>query len=225
MRVKHKLILSAVSVLLLMLLAGCGSNSTSPGNSDAVQPNLTDVFGGYKATDEAPAFGDPTLQSMDGGEAANDDMGHPQTLDSLSHLPGLNVYSVRILWGHLDYDSSETQTTDWTGSLTLLHGAIVSYRLIGFEEGDHIVRPRTSARELSFVSHTKPYYDGILFYIFDPANSDSAGGNTLTFATAPFSKTFTIDELDSVDEIDNAGNNEGSAVSGAHHNWALKPSA
>ena len=205
MFIKSRLLQFLVPVLLLTIVAGCSDSGTKSNNTDN---NLTDDFGGYKPTNESPAFGDPTIMSMNADVDAEDEIGSSSLVDSLNNAPNRNIYSVELAWGHLQYDSSETAVTDWSGSLSVKRGAIVAIRLIGFEAGDHIVRPRNSAKELQWVSHTREHFDGMLVYVYDPRVADSAAPNGLTFATTPFTRTFEMSELDSISEIVNVGSNQ-----------------
>ena len=65
---------SLIIVILGVALfwAGCSSDSSTMSKpSDGL--NLTSEFGGYDATDEAPAFGDVTIASAMGADEAVDD--------------------------------------------------------------------------------------------------------------------------------------------------------
>jgi hypothetical protein len=60
--------------------------------------------------------------------------------------------SSRLAWGILEGDSSNSVTTDWSGSLSVTRGAIVAERVLRFEPEDHIMRPRTDRMLLDVVS-------------------------------------------------------------------------
>lgn len=206
MLLRNTLIFLVSSLLLAMLMAGCGDSTTK--NDTTGDTNLTDSFGGYKPTAESPAFGDSELMDMPGGEDADDPTGASTLVDSLNEPGRADVYSVELAWGHLQFDSIETVITDWSGSLSLERGAIVAVRLLGFEAGDHIVRQRGSAKLLEWVSHTREYFDGMLVYIYDPHPASFGTPNTLTFTTAPYTRSFTITDLDSLSEIADVGTNQ-----------------
>ena len=206
---RNPTLLVAGSLLALVILAGgCSKdNTTTPGSPGTL--NLTSDFGGYTATDEPVAFGDPEFEGMMDQDPIVDD---PAFLlgeaDSLRGMAGAKIYAIAIRWGMLTEDSTVTQITDWSGSLTLNHGFIHVVRTIRFEEGqDHLVRPRLSRRELSWVSFTSKSFDGLMLtLIVPPAPPDSDwSDNQLDFQSAPYSRVFTLAELEHLNEIVDVG--------------------
>lgn len=197
-----------VLTLPLLLLWGCSDQSTGNETPSGDELNLTDTYGGYKATSEAPGFGDAEILGQEGGEPANDPMSLSPQVDSLRNLGDRDVYSLELLWGRLQYDSLATEFTDWSGSLEVERGAIVGIRLIQFEADDQIVRPRDTCTTLEWVSKTITHYDGILVYIYDPEPDSFATENTLTLTTTPYSRVFGMSELDSISEMVDVGDNQ-----------------
>jgi hypothetical protein len=142
--------------------------------------------------------------------------------------PKVAVYHLRILWGHLAFDSTELDVTDWSGSLTTTVGCEVLRRVIRFEEGDSIL-PRTDRKKIEWLSHTRPHNDGIAVDIVIPPPHPEfdttfvwvvdtvLGDSTLeelidtvwqfpvtplvSFQTPQYSRTFTLDELVRLDTI------------------------
>jgi hypothetical protein len=112
------------------------------------------------------------------------------------------------MWGQLEYDSSVTTPTDWSGSLRVERGAIVAARLLAFDRGDHLLRPRGNHQELAWISKTGPHYDGILVFIYDPEPDSFETENTVTLTTEPYSRTLTMSELEHIDEIVDVGENK-----------------
>ncbi len=200
--------LIGLMLLLGLLLVGCSEKSADTDNSETGELNLTDDFGGCKATDEAAAFGDSELESDELSVEANDPMATSVDMDSLRNRPDVKVYSVEFLWGHLELDSTEAAITDWSGSLTVERGGIVAVRLIRFELGDYIIRPRLSRQQLDFVSYTKPSFDGMLVFVYDPMPDSFDTENTLTFTSGPYSRTFTMTELAQISEVVEVGANQ-----------------
>jgi hypothetical protein len=192
----------------MLLAVGCSSDKVSSNTTDQTQLNLTDEFGGYKATDEAPAFGDADIMALGEDEEANDPLSQSPEVNAIRNLTDVDVYSVEFLWGKLEFDSTETAITDWSGKISVDRGAIIAVRLIKFEGTDHIVRPRESREVLDFVSHTRPAYDGILVYVYDPEPTTYDTENTLTFETAPYTRTLKMSELADLQEIVDVGNNQ-----------------
>jgi hypothetical protein len=194
--------------ILAILLAGCSKDSpTVPASSGEL--NLTSQFGGYTATDEPAAFGDPEIETLMGEDPSADDPAFLQgEVDSLRGMRGATVYAMAIRWGMLKTDSTMTQTTDWSGSLALTHGFIHVVRTIRFElVQDYIVRPRPNRSTLEWVSFTSKSFDGLLLAIIvppTPADSDWSN-NQLSFQTGPYSRVFSLSELEHLNEIVDIG--------------------
>ena len=209
-------VLTAVAVMgvLGLVLAGCGTESTPVTVNEIEELNLTDDFGGYKATDYPLAFGDPEIEnSMTEDGAAPAFASDSIDFDTLDENEGFNFYAVAIRWGQLEGDPTNTTVTDWSGTASLERGHLRLLRLIRFERGqDSIVRPRVGPLEISWVSKTTVHFDGLLFLIADPAYAAdplSPIANSFTFATEPYTETFTVEDLadlDTIITVDDLGN-------------------
>jgi len=188
-----------------ILVAGCGSDSTPVTATSEDELNLTDDFGGYKATDEAPAFGDPEIETTMTADAESPTLASDSAdCDSLRRNQQNNLYTVIIRWGQLEGDSTVTTATDWSGTASVLYGHLGVFRLIRFEPvQDYIVRPRESKLEVSWVSQTTVHYDGLVLIVADPIDPDDTlpAENTFTFATAPYTETFAVEDLTALDTI------------------------
>jgi len=208
-------------VTLLFWANGCSDSPIEPGASENL--NLEDEFGGYTASMENPGFGDPELVD----EAASDTVYNDEILASpevgtIISCPRTGYYHLRAVWGRLCYDSVVTEVTDWTGSLSVSCGVEVIRRVIRFEPGqDYIIRPRTDPKLIEWVSKTTVHNDGIAVDIFVPpifdttevAKIDSLGDTsyvividtsysaTVSFETGPYSRTFELEELRSLDTV------------------------
>ncbi len=200
----RKLIIMALILGLTGLFAGCSSeNSASSDESDSIAAQ----FGGYEPTDEAPAFGDPMIaEEMVGDEEYVDAVAASPALDSIENTDTYDVYALRMVWGSLEYDSTIAEVTDWTGSLEVDDGAIVIRKLIRFEPGQDYILERVDRKLVEWVSFTTVHHDGVLAYVYDPpVNTDTTASEiapkTITFSTAPFSITLTMDELAALDTI------------------------
>lgn len=224
-----RFLMPMMALALLLLVVGC--SNTPSGNDD--QTNLSDEFGGYTATDEAPGFGDPDLVGLVDEEDEIDD----PILNSAEVMADVNdvnagVFHFRAIWGRLRYDSTSTTPTDWTGSLTASRGSLVIRRLIRFELNQDGYFPRTDPEVIDWFSTTTVHNDGIAvdFYVppVDPEVDtsivvDSLGDTTiivdtlpvdpvtLTFETGPYSQTFTLDELAQLSEVVNLPDSNGVA--------------
>ncbi|MFQ5633555.1 MAG: hypothetical protein ACE5I1_32720 [bacterium] len=170
---------------------------------------LESEFGNYDTSNEAPAFGDPELAAKDGEDATVSDIASsdPAVMDAMSDESGVPAIFLRLGWGHLHGDSTESETTDWSGSIEVNKGVLAVLKKIKFERNDHIVRPRENRQKFEFVSTTKPHFDGLALAIIDKDTSDVEG--TLTINAGPYSRTFTFSELDSmelIETVDDKGN-------------------
>lgn len=208
--------LKKLSVMLLaaavgFVAVGCSGDSGS-GSIDTGETDLNSEYGGYTTSNEAPAFGDPELaKAMGADEPVIDPLYPAVALDSLDDGTR-TVYALALRWGQLEGDSTVTDLTDWSGSLSLAYGGMPVRQLIRFERGqDYIVRPRTSRTLLEWVSFTSVHFDGLLVLIVDPpVDSDTMPGpNQLVLTLPQYSRTFSMDELASLEElidIDASGN-------------------
>lgn len=216
----RKLVFPLFIVALLFWVAGCSDN---PSTNDITEetPDLNDAFGGYKATSEEPGFGDPELlEAENEEEEVNDVMLAYPSVDSLVTSEDAGMFHFRAVWGHLCYDSTVSEITDWSGSLTLSRGAEIVRRVIRFEEGDYI-EPRTDRGLIEWVSYTTVHNDGIGVDIYVPAAELTIDTTyiidgddtttvidtlmpepvTLTFETGPYTRTFTLEELAALDTV------------------------
>ncbi len=199
-----KRILALISILALfgLLTIGCSDN---PSDSDAVSAdlNLNDEFGGYTATSEGAGFGDhELLASSDDieGDEFNDPIVLSPQIDSMIADSVGQFYHLRLLWGQLRYDSSVTVQTDWSGSLSVSNGVEMIRRTIRFELGQDYIASRTDSSLIEWVSYTSVHNDGIVADIYIPPTAVDENV-TVSFETGPYSRTFTLDELASLDTI------------------------
>lgn len=207
---KNKFKISAfIFITAVFLFGGCSDNSTSS-SEDLGSLNFEDPFGGYLSIDEAPGFGDSEILSLfPEPDLASKDLNNFQSLRSVEDDPEILVYAFRASWGMLEYDSTVTQITDWSGSLVSPDGFIKVVHKIYFENlTDHFVRPREDAHTLEWVSYTTVHQDGFLAFIYfrpeiDPTLTE------ITFTAGTYTRTFMLSEMDSLMEIvdvDNLGN-------------------
>ena len=169
-----------------------GTDPTEPTNGDedasSIQSALEDDNGALTTVDEAPEFADPQVASLPGFDPASAEVSDAPGADDVAN----KSYRVAIIWGHLPTPADATSADpdpvviDWTGSVSVDAGAIGVSKTIKFDARDHLER-RTDKQEVSFVSHTLPFVDGLLLHVVVPA----AGAQTLHFKTA--AATFDID--------------------------------
>ena len=213
MRTRFSVTLIISLFTMIFFVNGCIFDSAKKINSDNAEldvPDLEDEFGGFKPTDEVAGFGDPEILS----EFAEDQ----DVVDLLSTDPQIaadiedslvGVYFLRITWGRLEWDTTATTITDWSGTVQIDKGALVLLRKIRFEPGDYIHRPRPDRRTLEWTSYTGPHFDGICVAIVVPPGDTASTEGTLTFSSTPFSRTFSFSQLDSINvvyPVDQEGN-------------------
>jgi hypothetical protein len=202
----------------LMLAVGCSDNGSQSLTSDG-NLNLEDAFGGYTSSSEVPAFGDDELVAAAyGEEEVEDDLISRSQQEALanSHLCGF--YHFRAVWGSIPYNSTVTEVTDWSGSLTISRGTVVVRHVVRFEPGQDYLLPREDRQTIEWVSSTTVHNDGIGVDIYIPReyridttvvddeevidtvvlDCDDA---TLTFETGPYSRTFSVRELIGLDTV------------------------
>jgi hypothetical protein len=203
----------ALTVLLLAALMGC---SNGPTDSDSYQAiNLGDEFGGYTTEKEAPAFGDSELLAEEEVEVTDPMLGSPEVTD-LTADPEAGLFHFRVVWGQLCYDSTVTEVTDWSGSLSVSRGALIVRRLIRFERGQDSLMTRTDRALIEWTSATTVHNDGLAVDLFVPP-ADDTEPVTVTFATGPYTRVFDLAELAALDTVVSLDN--GGAV--ALHAWQL----
>ena len=212
-------ILPLLASLVLIWAIGCSDN---PLQADGDTPSLSEEFGGYTATAEAPGFGDTELIETEREEEVVDDpiLTSPPMQELINNVEA-GMFHFRAVWGRIPGDVTVTEETDWTGSLTVTRGGLVVRRLIRFELNQDYYLPRTQRELVEWISITTIYNDGIAVdilvpplplvvdttYIIDGTDTTlvidtlAADPVTLTFETGPYTRTFTLDELATLDEV------------------------
>lgn len=209
-----------IAVFLLIWAASCSEN---PGDLNGSDSTTADEFGGYTATSELPGFGDSELIGSEGEEEEIDDpmLTSPAVQDLVNDVEA-GMFHFRAVWGRIPYDSTVSEATDWTGSLTISRGGLVVRRLIRFELNQDYYLPRTDRTLVEWISLTTVHNDGIAVDVYVPPARpeldsswvvDSGGDSslvvdtipaapvTLTFATGPYTRTFSLDELAALNEV------------------------
>ncbi|MCP4685673.1 MAG: hypothetical protein GY867_09530 [bacterium] len=220
-----KIVLPLLAAALLVWAIGCSDNPSDP-QTDADLPNINSDFGGYTAVDEAPGFGDPDLVAAEGEEEEVDDaMAATPLIQDWVVDPNVLAFHFRAVWGQLCYDSTVTTATDWTGSLTISRGGLLTRRLICWELNQDFLLPRTARELVDWQSTTTVHHDGLAFDLLipwvtgydstmvvdtiDDTTFDTAyvvdtvlpEPFTLTFETGPYTRTFAMEELAALDTV------------------------
>lgn len=232
---------SLTSLALLGLVSwvvGCSDQPTEP-EAGTGGTNLTSEFGGYTAAAEAPAFGDDQLLvGMQDEVAFSDPMLIEPATSEMVADQAAGRFHLRVIWGRLRFDSTVSERTDWTGSLTISRGAEIVRRVIRFEPDQDFILPRTDRRLIEWVSATSVHNDGIAVDIFIPParptfdsvmTVDSLGNDfividtimpdpvVITFKTGPYSREFSLGELASLDTVVELGDGNSVAMHGIQH--------
>ncbi len=221
-----KRITFAALVLLMsgFLLTACNKENPvgteTPDDQSAV--SLEKEFGGYTTSDEAPMFNDQEVIAESLEDVSANDAMSAQDLPLLNAASGVKAYAVRVTWGLLPGDSTATEVVDWSGKIAVNKGVLTVLRTISFErnQGDKLVLPRTSRKEVSFNSQTRPYIDGLLLIIIDKDTSNTDGELSLTLG-GNYTRTLRFSELDSAEIVEPVGAN-GHAVSIITHSKQVR---
>ncbi len=198
---RYKPIITLLFAGVFLLAIGCSENATET-TSVTDDPNINEAYGGYTATDEAVGFGDDDLLASAGDDEEFSDvmLGSPG-VDSVVSDPEAEYYHMRIVWGQPCYDSTISEITDWSGSLTLSRGAVILRRVVRFELGQDYIPTRTDRTVVDWVSYTTVHNDGIDVDLFVPVDTEAVDPVTVSFVTGPYSREFTLDELVALDTI------------------------
>jgi hypothetical protein len=200
---KRVLFSFALGLVSAFLITACSKDQPTGPQPEVAQNNLDQEFGGFTTNDELPAFGDASLM-----KEANDDVEVADSFNALgksSETAGVKSYVVRLTWGKLEGDSTATAVKDWSGVIEVNKGALAVLKTIRFESGDHIILPRPNRKKVDLVSRTQTSYDGIVVTIIDNDSSAAEINGQLTFTLGDFSRTYDFSELDSLNQVEPAG--------------------
>lgn len=204
---KFSLAMFGTLMLALVLMAGC--ELFSPDQSDSDRPAEISEFGGFTASDEAPAFGDiDLLKGYPEDEPFDDDMEDDPEVRNAKKDRRAKQYALRIIWGNVERrdstlaDAEDCTVSDWSGMIEVDGGVAIIKRLILFEPGDSIVRPRGGPRKVQWVSYTKDHVDGLLLKIIDlPDPPPREVRNTLAITTPFYTGEIALADLEDYREF------------------------
>ena len=226
---KNRIFSLALAALFAVSITACQKDSPlqpgDDGTNDEVSLDLE--YGGYNTKDELPAFGDQSMLSefSDDADAQDEVAADPAVSASImSADEGIPAYFVRLTWGMLQGDSTATETMDWSGYAEISKGTLAVLKVVRFERGDHINRPRESRQKVEFTSQTSVHFDGLLLAIIDNDTAATDVEGTLTFTAGSYSRTFTFTELDSMELLESVDDN-GNEVSIISRSKNLQPFA
>ncbi|MFH0900487.1 MAG: hypothetical protein V2A73_07645, partial [Pseudomonadota bacterium] len=201
---------------LLPVTLGLGCGQSLEDETQVVSEALEGDFGEMSEENEEQNFDDPAMvdEEIEGGDtdAADDTLDTDPTANAAENDTA-NVHRARVLllWGRLHPQPKATDVTDWSGKISVANGAVRVLRLVRFEKGDHIVRPRSDIRTLDFASATAPGRDGLLLEVVAHPSLNTDGGKVkLTFDTVPIKYELVLEQgmkpvdLVKVDEVGNA---------------------
>ncbi len=215
-----RMFLPFLAMALMVWAVGCSSNPSEPDAADT--PNFTDEFGGYTTAAEAPGFGDSELIAAEAEEEEIDDpLEASPEVSQLADDSKAAAFHFRAIWGQIPCDSTVTEVTDWSGSLSVSDGALLVRRLIRFEAGEDSLLPRTDRALVEWSSYTTIHNDGIAFDILVPARLTTYDTSwvqdgedsvvvidtvapepfSLTFETGPYTRVFDLADLAALDTV------------------------
>jgi hypothetical protein len=194
-------------ILAAALMAGC--EVFAPDEDGSGQPTDISYYGGFTTANEAPGFGDAGL--LDGyteDQPFADEMENDPDVRNGENNRRARQYALRIVWGNVERrdsslaDAEPCPVSDWSGMLEIDGGVALVKRLILFDRGDSIVRPRRGPRAVQWVSYTKNHVDGLLLKIIDlPDPSRRESGNTVTITTPFYSREIPLADLEDYREF------------------------
>lgn len=138
------------------------------------------------------------------------------------------LYDLRIMWGSFCIDSTVSEATDWSGSLSLGRGAEIIRRVIRFDSNQDSFLLHTDLRSIGWVFRTAIYTDGTAVDTVTPRPIpvlDSTANIDISFdygtivttvvdtayrewdsvevvlETEPFRSTFTREEIGALDKL------------------------
>jgi len=189
----------------MLIIGGCEKNS--PNEPDETEiTELDKPYGGYSTSDELPAFGDTELTINFADDQVTSDLvaTDPAFVSALDSNK-VDAYFIRVVWGLLEYDSTATEVVDFSGSATTSKGVIGLMKTIRFEGNDKILFPRPDPAVLEYQSTVIGHLDGISMVILDKDSANADGtisDGQFTLTTALFERTFSFEELDSLEVVE-----------------------
>jgi hypothetical protein len=202
----HTAIRNVFALSLAIVAAACGSGDERAPSGDEIATQVDSELGGVTPSDEAASFGDATLATA---EFTAEDAAVADPTAERPDLAGARRVRIAIAWGYLRPHRDASEAIDWSGAIVAENAALRVLRKLRFEDDDLVIRPRTDVSVVEFESHTRPHADGLLLeVILAPSLNPANGPVTLTFSTAPYTHTLTIEagmRLSDVVEVDDAG--------------------
>ena len=184
------LLLFTTFALGLAAFTGCESFMSDGGGTNT---DIPQDFGGFTTADESPAFGDEDLlTTYQDEEPFDDEMAHHPDVEDANGNRGARHYALRLVWGNLDHPDTtvnpgeDCAITEWSGYVEVDGGVVIVERLIRFDRGDYIVRPRKGPSRFEWVSYTLDHVDGVVFKIVDTPNRQSDSVSNVVTISTPF---------------------------------------
>ena len=207
-----------IGLMMMFAVNGCIFDSPEEAVEEPEQleeSQLDMEYGGYTTSDEAIAFGDPSLaKNFEEDESASDQVASDPNVMTDLESDSVKVYFLRITWGKLQWDSTATEVTDWSGRASINKGTLVVLKKIRFESNDRLVLPRPNRKAVQWQSYTQPHFDGLALAIIDNDTTTTDAG-VFALSAGTYSATVTFAELDSMELVESVGSsgNEISIIS------------
>jgi hypothetical protein len=191
----------------VVIMAGC--DVLSPDEDGSGPPTGDLQYGGFSTADEAPGFGDiGLLEAYPEDQPYSDGMEDDPDVRTAERNRRAKQYALRLVWGNIERRDSSVSNdgscpiSDWSGMLEVDGGVAIVKRLILFDRGDSLIRPRGGPRDVKWVSYTKNHVDGILLKIIDlPDPPQRESSNTLTITTPFYTSEIPLSDLEDYREL------------------------
>lgn len=184
---------------------GSGFNGIESDESKALDA-LSNPYTSLGTDDESAQFDDSEIAEVESQEQDVSDVFAPAD-EEAEPAVGCSIYHLLMRWGQLEgFNASVTGVTRWSGNISVNAGKLSVMKTVAFDPNDFL-EVRTDEKIISFVSYTKPHFDGlrIRYEVCDADVTELAEEDvaTLTFSAshAPFSKSYTVNELQDLNDL------------------------
>lgn len=188
-------LLSISSTALLLLMLGCGEQTTSPSPADTKGP----------AAGETPSEIVGLLESNTPATLELAPAGDPNWVawPPFDLIKNSDVYAVTFVWGQLSPSMLPGMpVTDWSGRLWVNGVAVVQpRRTISFDPGQDSILTENDPAMAAWVSQTSVDFDGISFLVFVRRDITYIIAPTLHFETAPIQLEFNFGQVAKLDSF------------------------
>lgn len=187
-------------MMLLILALGCGKQATTPEDTNNSEDNYLTVPlpDGYLPGADMPGVLEPILEKhkFPGGGADDLDWITPTLMPPDVNDSKYDVYVVTMLWGSFFDAHSNSELTDWSGSLSVNGEAVIDVKyVIDFEPGQDSLIPVDANWHAVWISRTHNDFDGLSVFVFLRNDVVYITAPLLTFETKAITLKFDFGQL------------------------------